>query len=56
MDYAVTYPNANLQYFASDFFLHVYSDTAYLVQNNVAIQIVGYGILNTYSQPAPTIL
>ena len=56
MDYAVTHPNANLQYFASDMILYVYSDTAYLVQNNAHIQIVGFDILSTYSQPTSTIL
>lgn len=35
MDYATTYPNAKLRYFASNMVLHVNSNTTSFVQNNV---------------------
>ena len=55
MDYAATYPNAKLRYFASDMVLHVDSDAAYLVQSNARSRIAGYYILSTYPPPPPSI-
>ena len=55
MDYAATYPNAKLRYFASDMILHVDSDAAYLVQPGARSRIAGYYILNNYPPPAPII-
>ena len=55
MDYAATYPNTKLRYFASDMILHIDSDAAYLVQDNARSRIAGYYILSPYPSPAPTI-
>ena len=55
MDYAATYPNAKLQFFASDMILHVDSDAAYLVQPGARSRIAGYYILSNHSPPAPII-
>ena len=55
MDYAATYPNANLRFFASDMILHIDSNAAYLVQDNARSRIAGIYILSSYPSPAPTI-
>ena len=55
MNYAATYPNAKLRFFASNMVLHVNSDAAYLVQPNAGSQIVGYYILSSYLSPPPSI-
>jgi len=55
MDYAATYPNAKLRYFASDMVLHIDSDAAYLVQDNARSRIAGHYILSSYPSPAPSI-
>ena len=39
MDYAATYINAKLRFFASDKILHVDTDVTYLVQDNHTIGI-----------------
>ena len=56
MDYAATYPNAKLRFFASDMILHVDSDAAYLVQPGARSRIAGYYILSNHPSPAPVIL
>ena len=55
MNYAATYANAKLWFFASDMILHVDSDAAYLVQDDVCSTIAGYYILSSYPQAAPAI-
>ena len=55
MTYAATYPNAKLQFFASNMILHIDSDASYLVQDYARSRIVGYYILSSYLQVAPTI-
>ena len=55
MDYAATYPNAKLRFFASDMILHVDSDAAYLVMPEARSRIAGYYILSNHPPPAPII-
>ena len=42
MDYAATYPDAYIRYYASDMILHVDSDAAYLVLPKARSRIAGY--------------
>ena len=55
INYAATYPNAKLRFFAGDMILHVDSDAANLVQDNACSGIAGYYILSSYPNSAPTI-
>ena len=55
MDYAATYPDVKLRYFASNMVLHVDSDAAYLVQTGARSRVAGYYILSTYPPPPPAI-
>ena len=41
-DYAATYPDSYIRYFASDMTLHIDSDDSYLVLPNAQRRIVGY--------------
>ena len=42
LDYALTYPNAKVRYYASDMCLHVDTDAAYLVQPNARSRYAGF--------------
>ena len=55
MDFAATYPDMKLQYFARNIILHANSDTAYLIQSDTCSWIIGYYILSKYPNPAPPI-
>jgi hypothetical protein len=52
MDYAATYPNAIIRYFASDMILHVDSDAAYLVLPNARSRYAGHYFLSD-NPPSP---
>jgi hypothetical protein len=47
LDYACTYPNAKIRYYASDMVLHVDSDAAYLVLPNAKSRIAGHYFLSS---------
>lgn len=57
MDYAATYPNPKLRFYASDMVLHVDSDAAYLVMPNSKSRYAGYFYLSdqppTHGDPNP---
>ena len=57
MDYAATFPNTYVRYYASDMMLQVDSDAAYLVQPQAKSRIAGYFQLNNLpkSTPHPTV-
>ena len=57
MDYAATYPDVYVRYYASDMVLHVDSDAAYLVMPQAKSRIAGYYHLSDHPQktPHPTI-
>ena len=42
LDYAATYPNAFIRYYASEMILHVDSDAAYNVMPKARSRIAGY--------------
>ena len=46
LDYACTYPNAKIRYYASDMCLHVDTDAAYLVQPNARSRYAGFFYLS----------
>ena len=46
LDYAATYPNPKLRFYASDMILHVDSDAAYLVLPNAKSRYAGYFYLS----------
>ena len=46
MDYTHTYPNATIQYHASDMCLHIDSDAAYLVQTQAGSRVAGHFYLS----------
>ena len=50
MDYAATYPNVYVRFYASDMVLHIDSDAAYLVMPNAKSCIAGYFQLNNHPQ------
>ena len=50
MDYAATYPNVYVRYYASDMVLLIDSNAAYLVLPNTRSRIAGYFQLNDYPQ------
>jgi hypothetical protein len=50
LDYACTYPNAKIRYYASDMCLHADTDAAYLVQPNARSRYAGF----FYLGPRPT--
>jgi len=50
MDYAATYPNVYVRFYASDMVLHIDSDAAYLVMPNAKSRIAGYFQLNNHPQ------
>ena len=51
MDYLATYPNASIQYEASNMILHVDSDAVYLVAPKTRSRIVGYYYLTNIACP-----
>ena len=57
LDYAATYPNPKLRFYASDMVLHVDSDVAYLVLPNSKSCYAGYFYLSdhppAYGNPEP---
>ena len=60
LDYAATYEDTTLRFYASDMILHMESDAAYLVQPGARSRIAGYFYLsdkpppNTSVSPTPT--
>jgi hypothetical protein len=50
MDYAATYPNVYVRYYASDMVLSIDSNVAYLVLPNTRSRIAGYFQLNDHPQ------
>ena len=46
LDYAATYPNAFVRFYASDMMLNIDSDAAYLVQPKARSRIAGYFYLD----------
>jgi hypothetical protein len=46
LDYACTYPNAKIRYYASDMCLHADTDAAYLVQPNARSRYAGFFYLS----------
>ncbi len=50
LDYAATYPNAAIRYYASDMILHAESDAAYLVLPKTRSRIAGYCYLSSKPQ------
>ena len=48
MDYAATYPDVYIQYYASDMVLHVDSDAAYLIAPKARSRIAGYFHLSNH--------
>ena len=51
MGYAATYPNATIQYHASDMILHVDTDLAYLVLPNARSRVAGHYFLSNHPSP-----
>jgi len=54
MDYAATYPDIFIRYFASDMVLHTDSDAAYLVALQAKSRISGYFHLSDHPDRTPT--
>lgn len=48
MDYAATYPNPKIRFYASDMVLHVDSDAAYFVMPNSKSRFAGYFYLSNH--------
>jgi hypothetical protein len=48
MDFAATYPNAKVRFYASDMILHVDTDAAYLVLSKARSRIAGYFYLSSH--------
>jgi hypothetical protein len=53
LDYASTYPNSKIRYFASDMILHADSDAAYLVLPNAKSRIAGHFYLSATPPDLP---
>ena len=53
LDFAATYPNGKICFYASDMILHIDSDAAYLVMPNAGSRIVGYFYLSTSHPTSP---
>ena len=53
LDYASTYPDTQIRYFASDMVLWAESDAAYLVLPNAKSRIAGYFYLSTFPNNKP---
>ena len=53
LDYAATYPEAIIRYFASGMVLHIDSDAAYLVQKHARSRYAGHYYLSDHPPPAP---
>ena len=57
MDYAATYPNSIIRYYASDMILHIESDAAYLVLPNARSRVAGHFYLSSHppaqGKPSP---
>ena len=47
LDFAATYPNAKIRFYASDMILHIDTDAAYLVMPNAKSRIAGYFYLSS---------
>ena len=55
MDYAHTYPNSTIRYYASDMCLHIESSATYLVQSNTFSRVAGhFYIIQTKSSSTAT--
>ena len=54
MDYAATYPNVYIRYFASDMVLHIDSDAAYLVALKAKSRIAGFYYLSNHPTKTDT--
>ena len=55
MDYANTYPNAKIRYYASGMILHIDSDAAYLVMKNARSRIAGHYFLGDLPPRPPAL-
>ena len=53
LDYAATYPNTKIRYYASEMVLYVESDAAYLVQPNARSRVTGLFYLSNKSPNRP---
>mmetsp|Transcript_28285 Transcript_28285/g.32953 ORF Transcript_28285/g.32953 Transcript_28285/m.32953 type:complete len:127 (-) Transcript_28285:506-886(-) len=53
LDYAATYPNPKIRFYASDMILYADSDAAYLVLPNAKSRIAGYFYLSNKQPPFP---
>ena len=53
LDYAATYPDAVIRFYASDMILHVESDAAYLVLPNAKSRIGGYFYMSSHPPKNP---
>ena len=54
LDYAATYPDTKIRFFASDMVLYVESDAAYLVQPNAKSRVAGFYYLSSKRNNQPT--
>ena len=54
LDFAATYPNGKIRFYASDMILHIDSDAAYLVMPNAKSRIAGYFYLSDKPTNPPT--
>ncbi|GFH54654.1 hypothetical protein CTEN210_11130 [Chaetoceros tenuissimus] len=54
LDYAATYPNTKIRYYASDMILHCDSDAAFLVSPNAKSQYAGYFYLGNKTSSSST--
>ena len=55
LDYAKTYPNPKISFYASGMILHVDSDAAYLVQPNAQSRYAGYYYLGSQNAADKTL-
>jgi hypothetical protein len=54
LDFAATYPNGKIRFYASDMILHIDSDAAYLVMPNAKSRVAGYFYLSNKPTNPPT--
>ena len=53
LDYAATYPNVAVRFYASDMILHIHSDAVYLVMPKACSRIAGYFYLDNSNNKLP---
>ena len=54
LDFAATYPNGKIRFYASDMILHIDSDAAYLVMPNAKSRVAGFFYLSNKPTNPPT--